>query len=129
MLYPDNNVPTVPWQQDEPGKRVDLMQAISIRAKGSQKYWSPGLVRDCAFQPWDWSIRLNPDTIVSLPECSQRRLSHMLRPPTKPAVWGWYLRQDKSYTSKRKLGLTNYLVRAKDPRPLNVRETVLKYVV
>ena len=53
----------------------------------------------------------------------------MLRLPTKPAVWGWYLRQDKSYTSKRMLGLANYLVRAKDPRPLNVRETVLKYVM
>ena len=129
MLHPDQKAEAVVWSLEEPGVRVDLMQAISIRTKGLQKYWAPGLVRDFAFQPWDWSLRLNPDTIVSLPECSQRRLTHMLNPPTRPAVWGWYARQDVSYSPQRIRGLTNFLIRATDPRPLNVRETVLKYVL
>ena len=129
MLYPEPKADKVVWSREEPGVRVDLMQTTALRVKGPQRYWAPGLVRDFAFQPWDWSLQLSPEVTVSLPECSQKRLSYMLRPHTAPRVWGWYCKQGKEYTRARMKGLANFLIRAKDPRPLNVRETVLKYVL
>jgi hypothetical protein len=130
MTFPNHGSNTT-WNVE--GTRILELQAILIhQTSGTQReWWSPGLAMDHAFNPWEWRLQAKHwQTPVEIPKINVKRLYDMLAAEADPNIWDWWRTHTKPAIPSRPLSLQGWqraVIGATDPRPLNMRETSLRY--